>query len=80
MKDFLWIQLFAEGEGEASGVTAPDAEEQQLKALGVPEEKIRNGRSGARGRLFPPGETRSHSRTQDRTPLSKRRSLQRHPG
>ena len=39
MKDFLWLQLFAEGEGEASGVTAPDAEEQQLKALGVPEEK-----------------------------------------
>lgn len=42
MKDFLWLQLFAEGEGgEASGVTAPDAEEQQLKALGVPEDKIR---------------------------------------
>lgn len=41
MKDFLWLQLFAEGEGEASGVTAPDAEEQQLKALGVPEDKLK---------------------------------------
>ena len=41
MSEFYWLQLFAEGsEGEGTGETAPDAGE-ELRALGVPEEKIR---------------------------------------
>ena len=44
MEKKLWLQLFADG-GEAAGGdtgdTAPDAGEQELRALGVPEEKIR---------------------------------------
>lgn len=41
MSEFYWLQLFAEGsDGEGTGETAPDAGE-ELRALGVPEEKIR---------------------------------------
>ena len=41
MSEFYWLQLFAEGsDGEGTGGTAPDAGE-ELRALGVPEEKIR---------------------------------------
>ena len=48
MSDIFWrgLQLFADGgdggEGAEAGVTAPDAGEEHLRALGVPEDDLKN--------------------------------------
>ena len=49
MSEYHWLQLFAEGDGEGTGETAPDAGE-ELRALGVPEEKIRKRAGQTAGR------------------------------
>lgn len=49
MSEYHWLQLFAEGDGEGTGGTAPDAGE-ELRALGVPEEKIRKRAGQTAGR------------------------------
>lgn len=49
MSEYHWLQLFAEGDGGGTGETAPDAGE-ELRALGVPEEKIRKRAGQTAGR------------------------------
>ena len=49
MSEYHWLQLFAEGDGEGTGETSPDAGE-ELRALGVPEEKIRKRAGQTAGR------------------------------
>lgn len=49
MSEYHWLQLFAEGDGEGTGGMAPDAGE-ELRALGVPEEKIRKRAGQTAGR------------------------------
>ena len=49
MSEYHWLQLVAAGDGEGTGGTAPDAGE-ELRALGVPEEKIRKRAGQTAGR------------------------------
>ena len=49
MSEYHWLQLFAEGDGEGTGGTAPDAGEEP-RALGEPEETIRTRAGQTAGR------------------------------